>query len=185
MVWATLRSSTSHCRFYARRLSRHILLPGTALLGYRLFLEIFPSWRFYSCFNLSPRLGSYQCWLLVEQSAPQGHPRLCSCTILRSILSNSGMSCVSVRQFPSLSCMVLVCPCFVFVRVFTSWYAFLLLFFLMLSSISWHCTSIQDSFAWLTALHFSAPSSVSCLPFFRALRFPPIFSWKPSATWGS
>ena len=64
------------------------------------------------------------------------------------------------------------------VRVLTSWYAFLLSFFLMLSSISCHCTSIQNSFAffmlflisWLIALYFLAPSAVSCLPFLSALR---------------
>ena len=74
--------------------------------------------------------------------------------------------------------MVLVFLYFVLVRVLTSWYAFLLSFFLMLSSISCHCTSIQDSFAffmlflnsWLIALYFLAPSAVSCLPFLNALR---------------
>ena len=89
------------------------------------------------------------------------------------------MLLVSIRQFPTLSCMVLVFPCSVLVKVFTSWYAFLLLFFLMLSSTSWHCTSIQDSFAlfklfvisWLIALYFLAPSVVSCLWFFSALRW--------------
>ena len=88
------------------------------------------------------------------------------------------MSLVSVRQFPSLSCMVMVFPCFVLVRVLTSWYAFLVSFFLMWSSMSWHCASIQDSFAffllflisWLIALYFLSPSVASCLPFFSALR---------------
>ena len=42
----------------------------------------------------------------------------------------------SVRQFPSLSWMVVALPCFVLVRSFTSWYACLLLFYIWLSSIS-------------------------------------------------
>ena len=74
--------------------------------------------------------------------------------------------------------MVLVCPCFVLVKVFTSCYAFLLLFFLMLSLTSWHCTSIHDPFAFfmlylislLTSLYFSATAADSSLPFFSAFR---------------
>ena len=46
------------------------------------------------------------------------------------------ISLVSVRQFQSLSRMVLVFPCFVLLRVLITCYAFLLSFFLMLSSIS-------------------------------------------------
>ena len=41
------------------------------------------------------------------------------------------ISSSSVRHFPDLSCMVLGLSCFSFVRSLTSWYAFLLLFFLM------------------------------------------------------
>ena len=43
-----------------------------------------------------------------------------------------------VRHFPDLSCMVVVLPCFSVVRSLTSWYAFLLLFFLRHISTSWH-----------------------------------------------
>ena len=73
--------------------------------------------------------------------------------------------------------MVLVCPRFILVRVFTSWFAFLLLFFLMLSSISWHCASIRYSWffmpfliSWLTALYFSALLLSRVFPSFSALR---------------
>ena len=41
MVWATLLSAISYCRFYARRLSRRLLLPEPAPPGYCLSLEIF------------------------------------------------------------------------------------------------------------------------------------------------
>ena len=62
------------------------------------------------------------------------------------VLSRRSTAEASSSSFPpSLFCMVLLFPCFVLVRVLSSWYAFLLLFFLMLSAISWHCTSIQCS----------------------------------------
>ena len=112
-------------------------------------LEIFPSWAISQLLPPLPaRLGNYQCRLLVGQSAPQGHPRLWMYSSAQYSVRLFRMSLVSVRQFPSLSCMVLVFPCFVLVRVFTNWYAFLLLFFLMLSSMSWHCTSTQESFTF-------------------------------------
>ena len=87
------------------------------------------------------------------------------------------MSCSSVRHFPSLSYMVVVRSCFVLVRSFTSWYVFLLLFFFMLSLMSWHCSSIQFIFAffmpflisWLAALYCLTPSA-SFFFFFNSLR---------------
>ena len=107
-------------RFYARRLSRHILLPEPAFLGYCLSLEIFLSWAISQLLRpLSARLRSYQCWLLIRQSAPLGHLRLYVSKVLRSIVSTS-LECFGFRerQFSSLCCMVLVSPCFVLVRVF-------------------------------------------------------------------
>ena len=58
-------------------------------------------------------------------------------------------------------------PCFTLVRSFTSWYAFLLLFFFRLFSISLHWSSIHVSLAflmlflitWLISLYCFAPST--------------------------
>ena len=129
--------------------------------------------RFHSCFDLFR-----QDWVVSVLriggtiSTSESPSTVCLYSSSQYSVHLFRMSKVSVGQFPFLSCMVLVCPCFVLVRVFTSWYAFLLLFFLTVSSISWHCTSIQDSFAffilflisWFTTRYFSAPSTVSCLP---------------------
>ena len=48
----------------------------------------------------------------------------------------------SVRHFRERSWTVVAFPCLTVVKSFTSWYAFLLLFFLRLSSILLHCSSI-------------------------------------------
>ena len=55
-----------------------------------------------------------------------------------------GICCSSVRHFPERSLVVVAFPCFTVVRSFTSWYAFFLLFFLGISSISLHCSPIQQ-----------------------------------------
>ena len=52
------------------------------------------------------------------------------------------------EEFPERSWTVVAFPCFTVDKSFTSWYALLQLFFLRLSSISLHCTSIQFSFAF-------------------------------------
>ena len=53
--------------------------------------------------------------------------------------------------------MVVDLPCFSVVRSLTSWYAFLLLFFVRYASTSWHCTCIQVSFAiFISVLIFKA-----------------------------
>ena len=72
----------------------------------------------------------------------------------------------SVRHFPEQSWTVVAFPCFTVVKSFTSWYALLLLFFLIFSSISLHCSPIQFSLAFFmhllmllfTSLYFSDPS---------------------------
>ena len=72
----------------------------------------------------------------------------------------------SVRHFPKRSWTVVAFPCFTVVKSFTSWYALLLLFFLILSSMSLHCSPIRFSLAFFmhllmllfTSLYFSDPS---------------------------
>ena len=80
-----------------------------------------------------------------------------------------GMSWASARQLLFLSRMVLACPCFRLVKTFNSWYAFLLMF-LMLSTVPWQCTSIQDSLfpffvifliSWFITLTFFCPFPLS------------------------
>ena len=50
-----------------------------------------------------------------------------------------------MRHFPDLSCMVVVLPCFSVVRSLTSWYAFLLLFFLRHASTSTMALTLYPS----------------------------------------
>ena len=58
----------------------------------------------------------------------------------------------SVRHFPELSWTVATFPYFTVVKSFMIWYALLLLFFLIFSSVSLHCSPIQFSFAFIMHL---------------------------------
>ena len=88
-----------------------------------------------------------------------------------------------VNIFPSLSCMLLVFGSIFFVRLLTISNAVLMLFLLMLSSISLHCSSIQFLLALfrplfialLISLYLGAPSVV-LLSFFSCLRLSNISS---------
>ena len=76
----------------------------------------------------------------------------CDCIAQCSVLSIGLVSRSFMRHFPKRSWTVVAFPCFTVVKSFTSWYAFLLLFFLRFSSISLHCCPIQFSFAFVMHL---------------------------------
>ena len=66
----------------------------------------------------------------------------------------------SVRHFPERSWTVVASPCFIVVKSFTSWYAFLLLFSLRVSSISLHCSHVQYFYFLIFFSLFHAPLDV-------------------------
>ena len=150
MVWTTLLSAISYFRFYA--LITMASPPSwTSSPGIMSIPRDFSFLSDFTATSTSSRnIGLLSVSVTGETVITSGSP---TTVWLYSSAQYSvhpfRMSWVSVRQFPSLSWMVLVCPCFVLGRVFSSWYALFLLFFLKLSPISWHCTSIQDSFALL------------------------------------
>ena len=113
MVGTTVLSAISYCRFYARRLSRHLLLPEPDPLGYCLSLEIFPSWAISQLLRLLPAIlgviivsywwDSQHLWVAFDCVAVQ------LCVVF---CPPPWMSWVFGRQFPFLYCMVLGCPYF-------------------------------------------------------------------------
>ena len=89
MVWTTLLSAISYCRFYARDSSRHLLLPVPAFPGYCLSLEIFPSWAISQLLRPLPsRLATSQCRLLVSPTVTYNCVAVQFCKVLFSPLYN-------------------------------------------------------------------------------------------------
>ena len=117
MVWATLLSAKSYCRFYARHLSRHLLPPVPVPLGYCLSLEIFPFLSDFTAASTSSRKIGVTSGTVNTSVSPTTVWLYSSAQYSVHLFR---VSLVSVRQFPSLSCMVLVFPCFVIVEVLTS-----------------------------------------------------------------
>ena len=76
------------------------------------------------------------------------------------------ISFFSVRHFPGWSCMVVDVPCFSVVMSLTSWYAFLLLFFLRHFSTSCHWPCMQVSFATVISVLIFILISPSGSPLF-------------------
>ena len=89
MVWTTLLSAISYCRFYARHSSWHLLLPVPAFPGYCLSLEIFPSWAISQLLRPLPsRLATSQCRLLVSTTVTYNCVAVQFCKVLFSPLYN-------------------------------------------------------------------------------------------------
>ena len=78
--------------------------------------------------------------------------------------------------------MVVDSPCFSVVRSLTSWYAFLLLFFLRCLPRSSAAVSVTALLKWVTMESRSASSSTSIA---RGANLPPIVAWKALITVGS
>ena len=91
----------------------------------------------------------------------------CSCTAQSSILSIGSVSVAPLLGIFLNDWTVVAFPCFTVVKFFTSWYAFLLLFFLRFSSLAFFKHLLMLLF---TSLYFSA-SSGSNLFFLSSLLF--------------
>ena len=175
MVWTTLLSAISYCRFYARHSSRHLLLPVPAFPGYCLSLEIFPSWAISQLLRPLPsRLATSQCRLLVSPTVTYNCVAVQFCKVLFSPLYNVvGFA----KAFPVFVLYGVGLPFFCNSQ---SFYQLICFFAIVLPDVILNILTLYINprlfylfmlllIFCLIALYFLASSAVSYLPFFSAL----------------